>query len=270
MKLSVVAENTTRRDFLKKGITTVISANPLLKILSTSGIPSTIITGLNSGESIPFFITVVGNHGRGLPPKLSSIFNNIIKAATLSSRLSDSGLIMGSDDNFSIGGKIGIEKLASIANAASTGSVVELAGRDYRVSDDGDAFVLDAAHKGSNEPDIIIYKDPDPDYYETLIGNPIKAVWDEYLKHGGCSIDKAAQNLIRDLDLDMSHYFSHDDNVEHIKDTNHNQNSTRSQELEPMDNRFGNREYHGTMHQIYDNYNNKLNIVLDSIFRQNI
>jgi len=251
----------TRRGFLRKTVAAAASVNPIIKFLISGGMPATVISGLESGKTIPFLMTAVSSPGRGLWDSLSSAFNNVNRVSALSRRISDDGLIFGADEDYYIGGRIGLDKIMKIANAARRGSTVILGGMEYKVTDGADRFELNPV--GGREH-IMIYK-KEEDYksrlfFEPLDGNVIKQVWEDYLKYGGSIIDKEAQKIIKNYNLDMSQW---QDNI-----PNHMQDDEKKEEQPTKKNsRVSNfsSEYHGSMHQMYENFSNKLNIILDRI-----
>ena len=251
----------THRGFLKKTVAAAASVNPLIKFLVSGGMPATVVSALESGKTIPFLMTAVSNPGRGIWDNLSTAFDDVSRVSALSRRISDEGLIFGADEDYFIGGRIGLDKIMKIANAARRGSTVILGGMEYKVTDGDNIFWLNPV--GGNGQ-IRIYKKED-DYksmlsFEPLDGNVIKQVWEDYLKYGGSVIDNEAKKIIKNYNLDMSQW--QDDIPNDIPDDEKKEEQQTKKSDKESD--FAS-EYHGSMHQMYENFNNKLNIILDRI-----
>lgn len=263
--INAVDNKITRRSFLRKTATAAASVNPLLKFLISGGMQANVVKGLEAGKTIPFLIRAVSNPGRGVWDNLSQTFTDINNVASIARRISDEGLISGAEEHYYIGGRIGLDKLIAIAKAAKRNSTVNIAGMEYEVYDDDD-FIELVPKEGFEE--ITIFKNED-DYKDTygfgpMQGNVIQTVWNEYLKYGGEIIDKEAINIINQYDLDLSEW--QDQIPDGLTDKSKDEKSKVNEKDSIKDYSRNSREYYGSMHQMYESLEKRLDRIFNDGF----
>lgn len=259
MKLQLIESSISRREFLRRSAAGLMTMSPLGKFLSAHGVAPAVVQGVEVGVvkpwAFPFIVNTGTHYGRGGAPYLSDQFNAVESAASIAKRLTNGKLGFGADEDAFFAGELAPKDFAKILNAADKGHKFEINGNFYQAIDEGDSITLEPI---GNSEYITVWKNGLPSYLQghgvleiDAEEAPVKTWWDSYGMYGDEPIDAAAREVIEQYDLDMSE--RHD--IGEIED---DEEYEEDEEQEPERPPKRPREFYGSMHQLYDSFNRKL------------